>query len=89
MEIFREGLPRWGMRPLIAEGRVERPRLARRADISGYRSRGKIERTFTWPGNFRCLWVRWEQLSVVYHLFLTMAGLLIIPDEVLQWLLAW
>jgi|GEM_PF-3952809 hypothetical protein len=89
METLSGGAAALGHEALLGERRAERPRLARRADISGYRSRGKIERTFTWPGNFRRLWVRWERLSVLYHLFLTMAGLLIIPDEVLQWLLAW
>jgi transposase len=47
-----------------------------------YRRRWKIERTFSWLGNFRRLVVRWDRLITVYRAFFHVACLII----ALRWL---
>jgi transposase len=42
-----------------------------------YRRRWKIERTFSWLGNFRRLVVRWDRLITVYRAFFHLACLII------------
>jgi len=42
-----------------------------------YRRRWKIERTFSWLGNFRRLVVRWDRLITVYRAFFYLACLII------------
>jgi transposase len=49
----------------------------RKADLSGYRQRWKVERTYAWLGNYRRLVVRYEWLSHSYLAFVLVAFILI------------
>jgi transposase len=79
---FREALRRRGMRMCIPPKRRPkqwkakrgRPVVARKDD---YRLRYKVERTFSWLGNFRRLLIRWEHLFSVYRSWFTVAVLLL------------
>jgi hypothetical protein len=54
---------RWrGIKPCIPEHQGKRPLPGRKVELSGYRQRWKVERTFAWLGNFRRLVVRYEWL---------------------------
>jgi transposase len=43
-----------------------------------YRKRWKVERTFSWLGNYRRLVVRWDRDFVIYNAFFHIACLLIV-----------
>ena len=81
---LRSRLRRRGIRPCIPERRGKRPRSGRKADVSDYRHRWKVERTFAWLGNFRRLLVRHEHLISVYRGFFTLACALIVLNRLLQ-----
>ena len=81
---FRLRLRRRGIKPCIPERRGRRPRPGRKADISNYRNRWKVERTFAWLGNFRRLVVRYERLAHVYFAFVLIAFILICSDRILK-----
>ena len=60
---FRHRL-RWrGIKPCTPERRGKRPRSGRKANVSNYRQRWKVERTFAWLHNYRRLVVRYERLA--------------------------
>ena len=81
---FRCRLRRRGIKPCIPERRGKKPRPGRKADVSNYRERWKVERTFAWLGNFRRLVVRYERLAHVYFAFVLVAFILICSDRILK-----
>jgi transposase len=81
---LRRRLRRRGIKPCIPERRGKRPVPGRKADLSGYRHRWKVERTFSWLGNYRRLVVRYEWLAHVYWAFVLMAFILICLDRILK-----
>ena len=81
---FRRGLRRRGIKPCIPERRGKKPRPGRKSDVSNYRERWKVERTFAWLGNFRRLVVRYERLTHVYFAFVLIAFILICSDRILK-----
>ena len=81
---FRLRLRRRGIKPCIPERRGRRPRPGRKADVSDYRHRWKVERTFAWLGNFRRVVVRYERLAHVYFAFVIIAFILICSDRILK-----
>jgi transposase len=74
---LRRRLRRRGIKPCIPERRGKKPVPGRKADLSGYRHRWKVERTFAWLGNYRRLVVRYEWLAHVYLAFVMVAFILI------------
>ncbi len=80
---FRNRLRKRGIRPCIPHRRSKRPRPGRKPDLSGYRQRWLVERTFAWLGNFRRLVVRWERHAHTYLAFLFIACLLISLNTIL------
>jgi transposase len=74
----RKRLRARGIRPCIPRRRNAQPRPGRKANLSGYRERWVVERTFAWLGNFRRLVVRWERRAHVYLAFLLLACILIL-----------
>jgi transposase len=81
---LRRRLRRRGIKPCIPERRGKRPVPGRKADLSGYRQRWKVERTFAWLGNYRRLVVRYEWLAHIYWAFVLMAFILICLDRILK-----
>jgi len=77
-DALRKRLRARGIRPCIPRRRNARPRPGRKANLSGYRERWVVERTFAWLGNFRRLVVRWERRAHVYLAFLLLACILIL-----------
>jgi transposase len=67
-----------GIKPCIPRRRNARPRRGRKPDLSGYRQRWVVERTFAWLGGFRRLVVRWERRAHIYLAFLLLACILIL-----------
>jgi transposase len=57
---LRRRLRRRGIKPCIPERRGKKPVPGWKVDLSGYRHRWKVERTFAWLGNYRRLVVRYE-----------------------------
>jgi transposase len=55
----------------------KRPPLQDGRKLRRYRRRWKVERTFSWLGNFRRLVVRWERDIKMYRAFFHVACLLI------------
>jgi transposase len=55
----------------------KRPRTQDGRKLRRYRRRWKVERTFSWIGNFRRLVVRWERQLTMYLAFFHLACLLI------------
>jgi transposase len=60
-EALRRRLRARGIKPCIPRRRNARPRRGRKPDLSGYRQRWVVERTFAWLGGFRRLVVRWKR----------------------------
>jgi transposase len=81
---LRRRLRRRGIKPCIPERRGKKPVPGRKADLSGYCHRWKVERTFAWLGNFRRLVVRYEWLVHVYWAFVLLAFILICLDRILK-----
>ncbi len=81
---FRRRLRRLGIKPCIPERRGERPRPGPKADVSRYRHRWKVERTFAWLHNFRRLVVRYERLAHVYFAFLLFAFIILCSNRLLK-----
>ena len=77
-DALRKRLWARGIRPPVPRRRNARPRPGRKADLSGYRERWVVERTFAWLGNFRRLVARWERRAHVYLAFLLLACILIL-----------
>lgn len=80
---LRTELRRHGIRPCIPERRGKRSRPGRKPDLTGYRDRWHVERTFAWLGNFRRLVVRWERCAHTYLAFLIIACFLISLQAIL------
>ena len=76
-ESLRRRLRSRGIRPCIPRRRNARPRKGPKPDLTPYRHRWLVERTFAWLGNFRRLVVRWERNHYTYLAFLLIACLLI------------
>ena len=76
-ESLRRRLRTRGIRPCIPRRRNARPRRGPKPDLTAYRHRWLVERTFAWLGNFRRLVVRWERNHHTYLAFLLIACLLI------------
>jgi transposase len=81
---LRRRLRRRGIKPCIPERRGKRLVPGRKADLSGYRQRWKVERTFAWLGNYRRLVVRYEWLARIYWAFVLLAFSLICLDRILK-----
>ena len=77
-EALRRGLRGRGIKPCIPRRRNARPRRGRKPDLSGYRQRWVVERTFAWLGGFRRLVVRWERKAQIYLAFVLLACILIL-----------
>jgi transposase len=77
-EALRRRLRARGIKPCIPRRRNARPRRGRKPDLSGYRQRWVVERTFAWLGGFRRLLVRWERRAHIYLAFLLLACILIL-----------
>lgn len=56
----------------------KRPRLQDRRKLRRYKRRWKVERSFSWLGNFRRLLVRWEHRLDIYRAFFHVACLMIV-----------
>lgn len=82
-EAFRQSLRRRGIRPCIPRRRNQR-RRGRQPDLSPYRLRWTIERTFSWLGHFRRLVVRYERSVEVYWAFVVLAFILICLERILK-----
>ena len=76
-QAYQEWLRCRGMRPCIPHRRYKRPRRGRSADLARYRERRKVERTFSWLGNYRRLLIRWERHLSVYQGFFTFVVMLV------------
>lgn len=74
---LRTQLWRRGIRPCIPYQRGRRPRPGPKPDLSGYRERWTIERTFAWGGNYRRWLIRWERHAHNYLAFLLITCILI------------
>ena len=83
-QAFREWLRCRGIRPCIPRRRSKRARRGRPADLTGYRERWKVERTFAWIGNYRRLLIRWERLLTVYQGFFAFAVMLVCTNRLVQ-----
>jgi transposase len=81
---LRRRLWRRGIKPCIPERRGKRPVPGRKADLSGYRHRWKVERTYPWLGHYRRLVVRYEWLSHIYLAFVLLAFTLITLKALLK-----
>jgi transposase len=81
---LRRRLWRRGIKPCIPERRGKKPLPGRKADLSGYRQRWKVERTFAWLGNYRRLVVRYEWLAHIYWAFVLLAFILICLERILK-----
>jgi transposase len=55
-EALRRRLRARGIKPCIPRRRNARPRRGRKPDLSGYRQRWVVERTFAWLGAFGGCW---------------------------------
>ena len=80
---FRQELRRRGVRPCIPYQRSRRPRPGPKPDLSGYRERWTIERTFAWGGNYRRWLIRWERHAHNYLAFLLITCILIASRRLL------
>ena len=74
---FRERLRCRGIRPCIPHRRGKRPRCGRKADLTGYRERWHVERSFAWLGSFRRVLVRYERHAAIYQALITLAATLV------------
>jgi transposase len=81
---LRRRLRRRGIKPCIPERRGKKLLPGRKADLSGYRQRWKVERTFAWLGNYRRLVVRYEWLAHIYWAFVLLAFILICLERILK-----
>lgn len=77
-EALRRRLRERGIRPCIPRRRNATPRPGPKPDVSAYRDRWHVERTFAWLGNFRRLVVRWERSVHTYLAFLLIACLILV-----------
>ena len=73
-----------GIKPGIPERWGKQPVRSRKANLSGYRQRWKVERTLAWLGNFRRLVVRYERHVSVYQGFFNLACIFILLNKLLQ-----
>ena len=76
-QAFREWLRCRGIRPCIPHRRGKRPRRGRKADLTGYRERWHVERTFAWLGTFRRVLVRYECRAATYQAFVMLAAIIV------------
>lgn len=72
-QFLRVHLQARGIRPCIPRKRNHRPRRGPKTNLSAYRDRWHIERTFAWLGSFRRLAVRSERLDSTFSGFLSLA----------------
>jgi transposase len=86
---FRESLRKRGIKSCIPPRR--RPRTWRKkrgrpiaADQETYKQRFKVERSFSWMGNYRRLLIRWEHHLSVYRGFCFFALALICINRLLK-----
>lgn len=70
---LRKALRNRSIRPVIPFRRNRRPRPGPKPDLSLYRERWRIERSFAWLGNYRRLLIRWERNASTYLAFLLIA----------------
>lgn len=83
-DALRTRLRRRGIRPCIPGRRNRKPRRGRKTNLTAYRDRWHVERTFAWLGNCRRLVVRYERLLTVYHAFFALACIMILVKRLLQ-----
>lgn len=75
---LRQRLARRGIELIVPHRRNrKKPRTQDGRKLRRYRRRWKVERTFSWFGNFRRLVVRWERHLTMYRAFFHLACLLI------------
>jgi transposase len=74
---FRQSLRRRGIKPCIPYRNFGHLRVGRKPDLTGYRERWHVERTFGWLESFRKLLTRFERLVKVYMGLLYLAASLI------------
>ena len=86
---FRQSLRKRGIKTCIPTRR--RPKNWRKkrgrpvtADRETYKQRFKVERCFSWMGNYRRLLIRWEHHLSVYRAFCFFALALICLDRLLK-----
>jgi|DewCreStandDraft_3_1066083.scaffolds.fasta_scaffold00171_4 transposase len=82
-DAFRQSWRHRGIRPCIPRRRHQH-RRGRKPDLSPYRSRWMVERTFSWLGHFRRLVVRYERSVDVYWAFVVLAFILIGLERILK-----
>jgi transposase len=76
-QAFREWLRCRGTRPCIPYRRRTRPRRGCTADLTGYRERWHVERTFAWLGTFRRVVIRYERAVSTYLALVTLAAVIV------------
>jgi transposase len=82
--LLRRRLRRRGIKPGIPERWGKQPVRSRKANLSGYRQRWKVERTLAWLGNYHRLVVRYEWLAHIYWAFVLLAFILICLERILK-----
>ena len=71
---FRRALRKRGIKPCIPLRKNRKVRPGRKVDLSGYKERWHVERTFGWLESFRRLATRFERLLKVYYGLLYLAA---------------
>jgi transposase len=77
---FRQELRGRGIKPCIPYREwknSKKVRKGRKPDLSDYRERWHVERTFAWIQNFRRLLTRFDRLKMMYLAFLYLAAIMI------------
>lgn len=83
-DAFRRWLRRKGIRPVIPFRSNRKPRRGPKPDLSGYRSRWKIERTNAWIQSFRRLQTRYERAIRRFLAFVHIACAIICLRRLLE-----
>lgn len=73
-----------GIKPCITYRRALKSKPGRKPDLSGYRQRWKVDRTYVWLGHYSRLVVRYEWLSHIYLAFVLLAFTLITLKALLK-----
>lgn len=74
---LREGLAEKGIELICPHLKSRAHKVQDGRSLRRYRRRWKMERTFSWIGNFRRLCIRWEHHLTLYQAFFNIACLLI------------
>jgi transposase len=74
---FRRELRGRGIKPCIPYRDFGHARKGRKPDLSDYKERWHVERSFAWIQDFRRLLTRFDRLKMMYLAFLYLAAILI------------